>query len=74
MGISSGANLLAAAQLAARHAGEAGVTTLFPDSNKKYLSTDLVREKPLREDYLTPQLELLDFEASACPEPLALGL
>ena len=37
VGISSGANLLAAAQLAARHAGEAGVTTLFPDSNKKYL-------------------------------------
>jgi cysteine synthase A len=74
VGISSGANLLAAVQLATRGTGENVVATLFPDSNKKYLSTDLVREEPLRADYLTPDLQLLGFEACACPRLAPLGV
>jgi cysteine synthase A len=32
------------------------VVTILPDSNKKYLSTDLVKEEPVREGYYTPQV------------------
>jgi len=34
------------------------VVTVFPDRNKKYLSTDLLREEPAKEDYLAPEVEL----------------
>ena len=39
------------------------VTTVFPDDNKKYLSTDLLREEPIKPGYLTPGVELLGYEA-----------
>jgi len=39
------------------------VVTVFPDDNKKYLSTDLLREEPEKPDHLTPQVELLSFTA-----------
>ena len=35
------------------------VTTVFPDSNKKYLSTDLCSEEPPCDDYLSQDVELL---------------
>ncbi|MCA8959715.1 MAG: cysteine synthase family protein [Planctomycetes bacterium] len=61
VGISSGANLHGAIQLAFE--SEAGVvTTVFADCNKKYLSTDLARREPLAEDSLAARIELLDFE------------
>jgi cysteine synthase A len=58
VGISSGANFLGAVQLA-QERPDAVVATVFPDSNKKYLSTDLLRDEPVRDGYLTPQVELL---------------
>lgn len=68
VGISSGANVLGAMQLverAARGHGTAhdAVVTILCDSNKKYLSTELVREEPVREDYWTPRIELESFDA-----------
>jgi len=39
------------------------VATVFPDDNKKYLSTDLLGEEPVREDFLSPEVELLGFRA-----------
>ena len=39
------------------------VTTVFPDDNKKYLSTDLFRDEPMLNDYLTPEIEFLGYEA-----------
>jgi cysteine synthase A len=36
------------------------VTTVFPDSNKKYLSTDLSRREPVESHYLSPRIELLE--------------
>ena len=63
VGISSGANLVGAVRLQQEMGGDAVVVTVFPDSNKKYLSTDLLREEPVREDYLTPQVELTAFRA-----------
>lgn len=58
VGISSGANFLGALQLT-QERPHAVVATVFPDSNKKYLSTDLLREEPARDGYLAPQVELL---------------
>ncbi|MBL9076259.1 MAG: cysteine synthase family protein [Planctomycetes bacterium] len=62
VGISSGANFLGAAQLVERY-DDGAVVTLFCDSNKKYLSTDLCREEPVRDDYLAPRIELVGFRA-----------
>ena len=63
VGISSGANLLGAFQLALEMGERATVVTLFPDSNKKYLSTDLCQPETLRDDYLFPSVKLLGFRA-----------
>lgn len=59
VGISSGANLAGAIALQNRMGDEAAVATVFPDSNKKYLTTDLVRDEPPREDYMAPDVELV---------------
>ncbi|MBV6522788.1 MAG: Cysteine synthase [Gemmatimonadaceae bacterium] len=58
VGISSGANLLGALMVQNSLGGDQVVATVFPDSNKKYLSTDLLREEPVKPDYLTPHVEL----------------
>ncbi len=62
VGISSGANFLGALRVQNEMGGNAVVATVFSDCNKKYLSTDLMREEPVREGYLTPDIELLDFK------------
>lgn len=63
VGISSGANVIGAIGLAERYGEDACVATLLPDSNKKYLSTDLCREEPVREEYLAPRLRFESFRA-----------
>ena len=64
VGISSGANFIGALMVQEELGPEAVVVTVFSDDNKKYLSTDLLREEPVKAGYLTPEVELLDFEAS----------
>ena len=59
VGISSGANFLGALKLAEAAGAGSVVATIFCDSNKKYLSTDLCREEPIKDEYLTPEVELL---------------
>ena len=63
VGISSGANFIGALMVQNELSDEAVVTTVFPDDNKKYLSTDLLREEPLKAGYLAPEVELLGYEA-----------
>jgi len=63
VGISSGANFLGALLAQDELGADAVVATVFPDDNKKYLSTDLLRDEPVREGYLTPEVELLDYQA-----------
>ncbi len=63
VGISSGANFLAAAEVQNRLGGDAVVVTVFPDDNKKYLSTALLRDEPRRNDHLTDRIELEHFQA-----------
>jgi cysteine synthase len=61
VGISSGCNFLAAVRVAIAMGEDAVVTTIFADDNKKYLSTCLLRDEPVREDYQSEAIELLDF-------------
>ena len=63
VGISSGDNFLAALRVQELLGRDAVVATVFCDDNKKYLSTDLLREEPVRPDYLSPAVELTDFES-----------
>jgi cysteine synthase A len=63
VGISSGANFLGAVKAQERLGPGAAVVTLFPDSNKKYLSTDLVKKEPVRAGYLSPGITVTGFRA-----------
>lgn len=63
VGISSGANLIGAIQLQHQSEKPLNVVTVFSDSNKKYLSTDLMKEEPVKEAYISPHIELLDYDA-----------
>ena len=63
VGISSGANFLAAAKVQDSLGDDAVVATVFPDDNKKYLSTDLLRDEPVKPDYLSPHIKLSAFRA-----------
>ena len=63
VGISSGANFIGALMVENEMGDDAVVTTVFPDDNKKYLSTDLLREERVQANYLSPEVELLEYEA-----------
>jgi cysteine synthase A len=63
VGISSGANLLGALSVMDALGEDAVVATIFCDDNKKYLTTDLVREEPVRLGYRSPEIEVLGFDA-----------
>ncbi len=62
VGISSGANLVGALMVQDRLGPDAVVTTVFPDDNKKYLSTALMTDEPANDGYVTPLTELLGYE------------
>jgi cysteine synthase A len=64
VGISSGANFLGALLAAEGLPEGAVVVTVFPDDNKKYLSTDLLREEPARPGFLSSDVELLGFAST----------
>jgi cysteine synthase len=61
IGISSGANLIGAILLQEQFGGNAVVVTVLPDSNKKYLSTDLLKAEPVKENYISTDVEFVDY-------------
>jgi cysteine synthase A len=63
LGISSGANFIGALMIQNELGDNAVVTTVFPDDNKKYLSTDLLRDEPVTDSYFAPEVELLSYGA-----------
>jgi cysteine synthase len=63
VGISSGANFLGADMLLDQLGEDACVTTVFADSNKKYLSTALCAEEPVKDGYISPGIRLLSWTA-----------
>ena len=66
VGISSGANFLGALQIQNEMGKDAKVVTVFSDDNKKYLSTDLMREEPVRDDFLATDISLISYRARRC--------
>ena len=60
VGISSGANMIAS--VLAKEECEGNVVTVFPDDNKKYLSTELSKTIDNNESYISNKIELLDYE------------
>ncbi len=67
VGISAGGNFLGAMKLlnamSDEEAEKATIVTVFVDDNKKYLSTDYTRDEPTKEDFLAPDIELLQVSA-----------
>jgi len=68
VGISSGANLVAALKLA-REYPEDKIVTIFCDDNKKYLTTDLTKVEPVKPGYLAPDIQLLKYEVLGHASP-----
>jgi cysteine synthase A len=68
VGFSSGANVIGAIRLQQELGPGATVVTVFPDCNKKYLSTDLLWEHSGREGYVTPEVDFKEY----LPVPRAL--
>ena len=60
VGISSGANMIASILL--KEMGYKNVVTIFPDDNKKYLSTDLTKNIILKDNNISNYVELIDYE------------
>lgn len=60
VGISSGANLIGSVLLADEIKGN--IVTVFPDDNKKYLSTDLSKDIDLNKDFISNKIELINYE------------
>ena len=65
VGISSGANVIGAIKLQQQLGMDAVVVTLLSDSNKKYLSTDLVKTEPMKSDYVAADLRFQSYHPIA---------
>ncbi len=63
VGISSGANFIGALIAQNKLGGSANVVTVFSDDNKKYLSTDLMRDEHMKDRFYSKDIELLSFKA-----------
>jgi cysteine synthase A len=63
VGISSGANIIGALKIQDQIGKDAVVATVLSDCNKKYLSTDLLRNEPIRDGYYAPHVEFTGIEA-----------
>lgn len=60
VGISSGANLIAAVLLGEKL--NKNVVTVFPDDNKKYLTTDLTKDIDKKEEFISDKIKLIDYQ------------
>jgi cysteine synthase A len=63
VGISSGANFVGAVQVQDKLGKHAVVVTVFPDDNKKYLSTDLLKDEPVKNSFVSPHVKLVGYKA-----------
>ena len=63
VGISSGSNFLGAVKRQNEHGKEHVVVTVFSDDNKKYLSTDLLKQEPIKDEFLSKDISLKGFRA-----------
>ncbi|KRT14572.1 cysteine synthase [Pedobacter ginsenosidimutans] len=63
VGISSGANVIGAIKQQQKMGTKSCVVTIFSDSNKKYLSTDLMKVEPVKTGYISPEVDFIDYQA-----------
>jgi cysteine synthase len=63
VGISSGANFLGALIKLEELGSDSVVVTIFSDDNKKYLSTGLMKEEPVKSEFISSGVRLLSFKA-----------
>lgn len=63
VGISGGANFLGALKVQNELGDDKTVVTIFADDNKKYLSTDLLRDEPVKGGFISSDVELISFRA-----------
>ncbi len=63
VGISSGSNFLGAVKRQNEKGGSHVTVTVFSDDNKKYLSTDLLKKEPIKDDFLSSDITLKGFRA-----------
>ncbi len=61
VGISSGANVIGAIKLREQMGSDAVVVTLLCDSNKKYLSTDLVKEEKIKDSFISTDVQFTGY-------------
>ncbi|GAA0077757.1 PLP-dependent cysteine synthase family protein [Clostridium sp. CTA-5] len=59
VGISSGANFLGAVKALELNNYTENVVTVFPDDNKKYLSTDLMKKEEIKNHFISSDIELV---------------
>lgn len=60
VGISSGANLIAS--IIAKEETKGNVVTVFPDDNKKYISTELSKPIVQNEEFISNKVQILEYE------------
>jgi cysteine synthase len=75
VGISSGANFIGALIAQNQIGSTANVATIFSDCNKKYLSTDLMRDEQMKNHFYSKDIELVSFRAlkrvcNTCCDPV----
>jgi len=63
VGISSGANFLGAVMAQNKYGKDFQVVTVFSDDSKKYLSSDLLKLEPTKDDYLSQDIQLLEADS-----------
>ncbi len=63
VGISSGANFIGALKIQNKLGSGAVVATVFPDDNKKYLSTDLLKVEPVKEGFYSTSIKIIKIQA-----------
>ncbi|MCQ2969840.1 MAG: PLP-dependent cysteine synthase family protein [Clostridium sp.] len=61
VGISSGANFLGAVKALEMNNFNGATITIFPDDNKKYVSTDLMKIEAIKENFISSDIDLLYF-------------
>jgi len=64
VGISSGANFIGAVKMQTKYGKDFNVVTVFSDDSNKYLSSNLLKQEPMEEDYLTKDIELFAADGS----------
>ena len=60
VGISSGANMLAS--VIAKEENDGNVVTVFPDDNKKYISTDLSKPIDNNQKFISNKIQILEYQ------------